>query len=102
MQDGARERQTAHIELAHLRMPPFPQVALKLLQLASDENVPLGRMGDLISSDAAFASELLTIVNSMLYAPRYPIRSILQALEMLGARQLKVLCLTVGVRAYFG
>ena len=83
-------------------MPPFPQVALKVLQLASNENVQLSRVGQLISSDPAFASEVLTVVNSLLYAPRYPIRSILQAIEVLGASHLQGLCLTVGVRAYLG
>ena len=87
---------------SHLRMPPFPQVALKVLQLASDENVQLSKLGELISSDPAFASEVLTIANSLLYAPRYPIKSILQAIEVLGAGHLQGLCLTVGVRAYLG
>jgi len=96
------ENQAAQISWTHLRMPPFPQVALKVLQLASNENVQLSRLGELISSDPAFASEVLTVVNSLLYAPRYPIRSILQAIEVLGANHLQGLCLTVGVRAYLG
>jgi HD-like signal output (HDOD) protein len=94
--------QPVQIDWAHLRMPPFPQVALKVLQLANNENVQLSRLGELISSDPAFASEVLTVVNSLLYAPRYPIRSILQAIEVLGASHLQGLCLTVGVRAYLG
>ncbi len=102
MQDEVQESQTGQIEWAHLRMPPFPQVALKVLQLAASENVQLARLGELISSDPAFASELLSVVNSLLYAPRYPIRSILQAIEVLGANHLQGLCLTVGVRAYVG
>jgi HD-like signal output (HDOD) protein len=102
MQAEVPENLTAQIDWTHLRMPPFPQVALKVLQLAGDENVQLGRLGELISSDPAFAGEVLTVVNSLLYAPRYPIRSILQAIEVLGATHLQGLCLTVGVRAYLG
>lgn len=93
---------TVSLSWTHLRMPPFPQVALKVLQLASSENVQLARLGELISSDPAFASEVLTIANSLLYAPRYPIKSILQAIEVLGANHLQGLCLTVGVRGYLG
>ena len=93
---------TALISWAHVRMPPFPQVAVKVLQLAADENVQLSKLGELISSDPAFGSEVLTVVNSLLYAPRYPIKSILQAIEVLGASHLQGLCLTVGVRAYLG
>jgi putative nucleotidyltransferase with HDIG domain len=85
---------------AHLRIPPFPQVALRVLQLANNENVQLHELSDLISSDPAFASEVLTIANSLLYAPRFPASSILQAIAVLGANNLHGLCLTVGVRGY--
>jgi HD-like signal output (HDOD) protein len=102
MEPEVVEDQKVEISWAHSRMPPFPQVALKVLQLASNENVQLAKLGELISSDPAFASEVLTIANSLLYSPRYPIMSILQAIEVLGASHLQGLCLTVGIRAYLG
>jgi putative nucleotidyltransferase with HDIG domain len=94
--------QAAAMPWAHLRLPPFPQVAVRVLQLANDENVQLHQLCDLISSDPAFASEVLTIANSLLYAPRYPSTSILQAVAVLGANTLQGMCVTVGVRAYLG
>lgn len=54
----------ASLPWAHLRLPPFPQVAIHLLRLANDENVQLHHLSDLISSDPAFAAEVLTIANS--------------------------------------
>lgn len=87
---------------AYLRLPPFPQVAVRVLQLAANENVQLHELCDLISSDAVFASEVLTVANSALYAPRYPASSILQAIAVLGADTLQGMCITVGVRAYLG
>ncbi|MGD0831209.1 MAG: HDOD domain-containing protein [Terracidiphilus sp.] len=87
---------------AHLRLPPFPQVALRILQLANNENVQLHQLSELISSDPAFASEVLTIANSLLYAPRFPANSVLQAIAVLGASNLQGLCLTVGVRGFMG
>lgn len=87
---------------AHLRLPPFPQVAVRVLQLANNENVQLHQLCDLISSDPAFASEVLTVANSVLYAPRYPATSILQAVAVMGASTLQGMCITVGVRAYLG
>jgi len=87
---------------AHLRLPPFSRVALRVLQLANDENVQLHQLSELISSDPAFASEVLTIANSLLYAPRFPASSILQAIAVLGANNLQGLCITVGTRAYLG
>ena len=94
--------QAASIPWAHLRLPPFPQVAIRVLQLANNENVQLHQLCDLISSDPAFASEVLTVANSLLYAPRYPSTSILQAVAILGANTLQGMCVTVGVRAYLG
>ncbi len=91
-----------NVTWAHLRLPPFPQVALRVLQLANKENVQLHQMSDLISSDMAFASEVLTIANSLLYAPRFPASSILQAIAVLGINNLQGMCLTVGARAYMG
>jgi putative nucleotidyltransferase with HDIG domain len=70
--------------------------------LAANENVQLHQLSELISSDPALASEVLTIVNSLAYAPRFPISSILQAIAVMGANHLQGLCLTVGVRGYLG
>jgi putative nucleotidyltransferase with HDIG domain len=94
--------QTGKLPWAHLRLPPLSQVALRVLQLATNENVQLHELSDLISSDPALASEVLTIVNSLVYAPRFPINSILQAIAVMGANHLQGLCLTVGVRGYMG
>ena len=87
---------------AHLRLPPFPQVAIRVLQLAKNENVQLHQLCELISSDPAFASEVLTVANSVLYSPRYPSSNILQAVAVLGANTLQGMCITVGARAYLG
>ena len=87
---------------AHLRLPPFPQIAVRVMQLSTNENVQLHQLCDLISADPAFASEVLTIANSLLYSPRFPASSIMQAVSVLGATHLQGLCITVGVRAYLG
>jgi len=97
-----RNAGSATVPWAYLRLPPFPQVAVRVLQLASNENVQLHQLCDLISSDPAFASEVLTVSNSLLYAPRYPSTTILQAVAVLGANTLQGMCVTVGVRAYLG
>ena len=97
-----RSGSAATVPWAHLRLPPFPQVAVRVLQLAKNENLQLHQLSDLISTDPAFASEVLTISNSLLYAPRYPSTTILQAVAVLGANTLQGMCVTVGVRAYLG
>jgi putative nucleotidyltransferase with HDIG domain len=97
-----RSDNAVNLPWAHLRLPPFPQVAIRVLQLVNNENVQLHQLCDLISTDPAFASEVLTIANSALYAPRYPASTVLQAIAVLGASHLQGICLTVGVRAYLG
>jgi HD-like signal output (HDOD) protein len=87
---------------AHLRIPPFPQVAIRVLQMANNPDVSMRQLSDLISTDSAFSSEVLTIVNSPLYAIRSPINSVLHAIAVLGSNSLKGVCLTVGVRTYLG
>lgn len=95
-------KKPSNMPWSYLRLPPFPQVAVRVLQLVANENVQLHELCDLVSSDAAFASEVLTVANSALYAPRYPASSILQAIAVLGADTLQGMCVTVGVRAYLG
>lgn len=102
MQIERRTGEVVSLPWAHLRLPPFPQIALRVLQLAGNENVQLHQLSDLISSDPAFASEVLTVANSLLFAPRFPASSILQAIAVMGANNLQGLCLTVGVRTYMG
>lgn len=102
VQTEQQSGKAANLPWAHLRLPPFPQVALRVLQLAHNENVSLPQLCDLIATDPAFASEVLTVANSILYAPRYPSSSILQAITVIGASALQGMCLTVGVRAYLG
>ncbi len=100
--EGPGAEKARNMPWAYLRLPPFPQVAVRVLQLVTNENVQLHELCDLVSSDAVFASEVLTVANSALYAPRYPASSILQAIAVLGADTLQGMCITVGVRAYLG
>ena len=102
MQIEGKSKKVVNLPWAHLRLPPFPQVAIRVLQLANNDNVQLHQLCELISSDPAFASEVLTVANSILYAPRYPSNSIMQAIAILGANTLQGMCITVGVRAYLG
>ncbi len=86
----------------YIRIPPFSQVALRVMNLAAQENVPLNQLSALIASDPAFSSEVLMIVNSLLYAPRFPINSIVQAIAVMGATHLQGVCLAVGMRGFLG
>ncbi len=102
MESKKKSASASDLPWAHLRLPPFPQIAVRVMQLSARENVQLHQICDLISTDPAFASEVLTVANSFLYAPRFPASSIMQAISVLGATHLQGLCITVGVRTYLG
>ena len=97
-----RRPDVGNVTWQHLRLPPFPQVAIRVMQLANRENVQMHQLSDLISSDPAFASEVRTIANSVVYAPRVPSKSIQQAVVILGINNLQGMCLTVGARSFMG
>jgi len=99
---GGHGRPKAGVPWAHLKIPPFPRIAIEVLQLASGENASMREISDLISSEPAFSSEVVTIANCPLYARRVAVTNVLQAIALLGTQNLKGLCLTVGVRAYLG
>jgi HD-like signal output (HDOD) protein len=99
---NGKKQPSTSLPWAYLRLPPFPQVAIRVLQLANNENVQMSQISSLISTDPAFASEVLTVANSAFYSPRYPSTTVAQAVAMLGANRLQGMCVTVGVRAYLG
>jgi len=80
---------------------PFPRSPLTFMQLANNENVQLHQLSDLIATDPGFASEVLWLPNSPLYAPRYPASGILQAIAVLGANQLQA-CACCRRKNYLG
>jgi HD-like signal output (HDOD) protein len=102
MRAEGKSGNTLRLPWAHLRIPPFPQIAVRILQLTNNEDVSMRQLGTLISSETAFSNEVLTIANSALYAGHFPITSVLQAIAVLGTNNLRGICLTVGVRAYLG
>jgi putative nucleotidyltransferase with HDIG domain len=84
------------------RLSPFPQIALRVMKMVSKDDVSMFKLAEIISSDPAFDSELLTIANSPLFAPRYPAINILEAVSRLGTKNIQGICLTVAVRTYIG
>lgn len=90
----------AQLPLALVEVPPFPALALRALQMVSSEFGRLRELGDLISADPAFSAEILRVANSPLWGINYEVRSILQALLLLGLERTKGIVLTIGIRSY--
>jgi putative nucleotidyltransferase with HDIG domain len=80
--------------------PPFPAVAMKVLELLGQEDVDVRQVVRWLQADAVFSGEMLRVANSVLYGTNGPIRSVHHATITLGLDFVKALAVTVGLRAY--
>lgn len=81
-------------------LPPFPAVALKILEELAKEDFETRQIVRLAESDPAFAAELLRVANSALYGFSYQIRSVHHAAVTLGMDFVRALAMTVAMRTY--
>ena len=77
------------------RIPAFPPIVLRLLDLLGRDNVEIRELVALISSDPAFSAQILQVANSPLFGFRGQIDSLQSALVVLGLRRIRSLCMTV-------
>lgn len=77
-------------------------VVTKLVQLLQRSDVGLKEISDSISSDPVFSAEVLRMANSAMVGAMSEIRSIWQALAMVGLDRIRSLALTVGMRGFMG
>jgi len=97
-QQGTTPEPTQHWALREL--PPFPSIAVKLLQLLSDEEVQVKKLIELLRSDAALSAELLRRANSAMYGARTQVSSLQHGLVLLGFDQVRSLAMAVALGSY--
>lgn len=78
-------------------VPPFPAVAQRLLGLVSQEDIDIKKIGDLIKMDASFSVEVLRFANSALFGVRRDVKTIAQAVMMVGLDRLKTMATLVAM-----
>ena len=78
-------------------LPPFPAVALQLLSLLDDTEVPMKKVVDLLRIDPALSAEILRVSNSALYGLSRRIDNVSHAIVVLGTEVVKRLALTVAL-----
>jgi HD-like signal output (HDOD) protein len=78
-------------------VPPFPAVAQRVLALVGQENVHVHQLGDVIKTDASFSAELLRFANSALFGVSREVKSLSQAIMMVGMDQLKTMATMVAL-----
>ncbi len=81
-------------------LPPFPQVAIRLLDVLSKEEAAMKQIVGLVRLDAAFGAELLRLANSAVFGFRHQIDSISHAVTLIGTERVRALAMTVAVGAY--
>jgi len=74
---------------------PFPAVATRVVSACRDPATPLREVASIIECDPAYASKLLRMANSSVYGLTGSIRTVKQALVVLGLRQVRNLALTL-------
>lgn len=80
--------------LAVAKLPPFPSVALRLMQLIGKDTISFIQVGDLLKTDASLSVAVLRASNSPLFGARGEIKSIPLALVTLGLDRVSLLILT--------
>ena len=97
-----QDRERGDVSRVLSEIPPFPAVAIKTLQVISNEHGQLRELSELISADPAFSVQILRVANSALYGGRVEITGILQAILILGLECIKGVVTTIAVKAYLG
>ena len=84
--------------VATIGIPPRPAVVLTVMDEKSKDEPDLMVIGDAISRDVGMAAALLKTVNSPLFGLRNPVRSIPQAVSLLGLRQVSTLVTSLALK----
>jgi putative nucleotidyltransferase with HDIG domain len=83
-------------------LPALPAAAGRILGLMGKPDVDIKHLSSIISSDAVLAVEILRIANSAAFGLRNEVRTILQAIAILGTERVKGLAATVALHNFLG
>ena len=75
-------------------LPPFPWIAKRLMATLARENVDIAEVGKLIAAEPVFATRVLQLANSPLFALERQVRTISHAIILLGLDRVKAITFT--------
>jgi putative nucleotidyltransferase with HDIG domain len=87
-------------QLANL--PPFPVVATRLMQMLAREDVDIAEVGKMISAEPVFATRVLQMANSPLFALTRQVKTISHAIVVLGLGRIKSITITRALGDFMG
>ena len=84
-------------------IPPFPKVAMQVLKMLEDPNVPLKELAEVIQYDAAITANLLKTCNAPYFGLSRKVYSLDDALVLIGQNALKdIIAASSSARFYKG
>jgi len=82
------------------KLPSFPQVAAKLIEMSGDETTLIEDISKVVESDPGIAARVLEIVNSAIYGLQRKISALPEAVVLLGFDEIKKL--SIGMTVFQG
>ncbi len=95
-----RERTRREILQKSELIPSLPDVVVEVLRLVADKGAEIQQFEDLLKNDGPLVAKMLRVVNSPFYAVASPVRTIGQAVMVLGFRSLRSLVLAASTGNY--
>jgi putative nucleotidyltransferase with HDIG domain len=78
-------------------VPPFPAIAQRVLSLVSQDDVTIYQVYELVKMDPSFSAELLRFANSALFGSRREVKSLPQAIVLVGLDRVKTMATFVAL-----
>jgi HD-like signal output (HDOD) protein len=100
MENASIEKLMKKIESGY-SLPALSPVAVKLVEIASDDNCSLNDLVSLIEQDPSLAVNLLKMANNAFFKSGQPVASLQRAIMRIGFHQLRVMGLSLSLRNTF-
>ncbi len=82
-------------------IPPLSAIAVKLVEMASDEHSSVRQMAALIEKEPSLAVRVLHLANSVVFGMGGQVKTLNQAAVRLGVHRLKLMALSISLRDAF-
>lgn len=100
MGNDAVEKLMKHIESGY-SLPTLSPVAVKLVEIASDDGCSMKDLVSLIEQDPSLTVNLLKMANSIFFKVGQPVATLQQAIMRIGFHQVRVMGLSLSLRNTF-
>ena len=85
----------------NIDLPSQPQVLVQLSLLMAEDDFDFRAMGSLIEGDMALASAVLKALNSPIYGLQHQVRTVQQAIQFLGSKEVASITYEMGLKSVF-